>query len=141
VAPYAKGPNYAADVDRGLVLMRVWRRPDLSDEEGARCAQEMAELLDRLARGPRTLASAVLLDLRDAPPAVGPKTQDLIGRMVQSWEQAGRRFALLVGEDPVQGMQLRLLVKKRAPHVARVFSSLAEARRWTAVSAPGTSSD
>jgi hypothetical protein len=124
---YATGPNYRIELDGDLARCHVWRRPDLDPEVGARIAEELARAIERLAVGS---ARAMILDLRDAPVANGPRTQAAIARMLRGFEAAGRPMALLFGNSQVQLLQLRRLAREHAPTQARAFAELAEAESW-----------
>ena len=130
-ASWASGDNYRIDLVRTIAWVRVWKRPDLSREQGSALAQQKVKLLQQLAAGPRSMAKALLLDLSAAPTSWGPVTEAALAEILAAWEAAGRRVAVLLAEDPVQGVLVRPLLKKAAPHMARSFHSEAEALDWS----------
>ncbi|HEU4539264.1 MAG TPA: hypothetical protein VFS00_34320 [Polyangiaceae bacterium] len=133
---YAEGRSFSIVIDDGVVTCRVWVQPDIDWEAGARLAAEISQALQALAAGPREAAKALVLDERDAPPVVGPRTQALIGDLLSAWERRGRRIAYALGTNPVKHLQMRRLVAQWAPKQGRTFESIDEARAW-ALEAPG----
>jgi hypothetical protein len=121
------GENYRIDLDGSVARCAVLRRRDLDPEVGARLAEELVQTFARLAAG---RAYGMILDVRDAPPANGPRTQGAIGRMLGAFEAAGRPIALLVTDSPVQSMQLARLVREHAPTQGRMFTAPAETEAW-----------
>ena len=83
--------------------------------------------VQRLAQGE---AREMLFDLTEAPAVTGPKTQEALGQMLATWEQAGKPIALLSGPLSIQQLQLRRLVATYAPRHGALFTSLDEARAW-----------
>lgn len=126
-ASWASGDNYRIDLVRTIAWVKVWKRPELTRERGATLAREKVTLLRKLADGPRSMAKALLLDLRDAPTSWGPMTQAALAEILSTWEQAGRRIAILLSPDPVQGVLIRPLIKEAAPTQGRTFQLEAEA--------------
>ncbi len=127
VVVYAEGGNYRIELDQSTAYCRVWSRPDVDSQTGAGFALEKIAHFQALARGQ---AECMILDLMDAPPVAGPKTQEALGEMLAAWEVTRRPIALVVGDNKVQLLQLKRLVVSHAPQCGRVFSSLALARDW-----------
>ncbi len=127
MSTYASGGNYRIDLVRTIAWVRVWKRPDLTREQGSELAREKIALLRKLAQGPRSMAKAMLLDMRDAPTSWGPVTQAALTEILAAWETAGRRVSVLLSSDPVQGVLMRPLLKQAAPTMARSFLVEAEA--------------
>ncbi|HEY6557469.1 MAG TPA: hypothetical protein VI072_09350 [Polyangiaceae bacterium] len=127
VVVYAEGGNYRIELDQSTAYCRVWSRPDVDSQAGASFALEKIAHFQALARGQ---AERMILDLMDAPPVAGPKTQEALGAMLASWEAARRPIALVVGDNKVQLLQLKRLTVSHAPHYGRVFSDLDLARDW-----------
>lgn len=130
MAVHASGGNYQVDLTKGIAVCKVWKRPDLSREEGAALAQEKIVLLSRLAQGPRSMARALIVDLRQAPTAWGPRTQAALEEIFSAWETAGRRLALLVADDSLQLMLLRQAIERVAPKQGRTFTSDSDAEAY-----------
>lgn len=130
MAVHATGGNYQVDLTKGIAVCKVWRRPDLSREEGAALAHEKVTLLARLAQGPRSMAKALLLDLRIAPTTWGPMTQAALEEIFSAWETAGRRLAILVADDSLQLMMLRQSLERAAPKQGRTFLSDGDAEAY-----------
>lgn len=102
------GRNYVIEVgDDRLVIARIRRCPDLDTSAGADEVERMASaLLD----GASESADALLLDLTEAPPVIGPRTQSTLESLLRDWVAAGRRAAVVLGDSAVQRMQLDRLV-------------------------------
>lgn len=121
MSTYAAGDNYQIDLVRTIAWMRVWKRPDLTLEQGAGQAREQRAQLVGLANGSRAMAKALLLDLRAAPSSWGPITRGAIEESLAAWEAAQRRIAILLSHDPVQGVLIRPSMKQAAPSMAHIF--------------------
>jgi hypothetical protein len=124
----AEGANFAIDRTGEHVRARFWRRPDLDSAEGARLASEFATSL----RGALANARTLLLDLREAPAVTGPSTLETLGPLAQSCERRGIRIALVIGNDPLQRLQITRIARELAPQVARIFDDAVEAADWVA---------
>ena len=122
-----EGDNYRVELDGGVALCRVWSRPDLDFETGARLAAKKVEICRRLAAGE---ARALLFDLRDAPKVTGPKTQRALEQIIGAWESAARPIAVVVSPASLQKLQLTRIAKEVAPNHSEVFLDLDQARAW-----------
>lgn len=127
VVLYAEGGNYRIELEQSSAYCRVFSRPDVDSATGASFAREKIAHFQALARGS---ADCMLLDLVDAPPVTGPKTQEALGEMLACWEVAQRPIALLSGDNKVQLLQLKRLVATYAPRYGRIFSGVDAAREW-----------
>lgn len=130
ITTYAEGPFFSITIEDGLVTCHVWSRPDIAWAEGARFAETLAQALTTLAVGPREQARALVVDEREAAPAIGPQTQMVMGSMLASWERRSRRIACVFGSNAVKGLQARRLLAEWAPKHGRAFASIEEARAW-----------
>lgn len=125
----ASAENHEITVDDGLARCRVWRRPDLSSEVGAQCAEKMSSALVRLAAlgsGARCLA----LDLSEAPGVAGPRTVSAIGELLATWKASKKRTAVIVGDQPLKLLQMRRIASENAAGWAEVFVSFEQAQVW-----------
>lgn len=127
MSTYATGGNYRIELVRTIAWLRVWKRPDLSHDQGAMLAREKVTILSRLANGPRSMAKALLIDLRAAPRSWGPITQDALAEILDTWERAQRRLGILLADDPVQDVLMRPSVRRFAPSMGRIFLIEADA--------------
>jgi hypothetical protein len=127
MSTYATGGNYRIELVRTIAWLRVWRRPDLTHEQGAALAREKVAILSRLAEGPRSMAKALLIDLRSAPRSWGPITQSALDEILSAWELAQRRTGVLLADDPVQEVLLRPSLRRSAPSMGRSFLAEADA--------------
>jgi len=126
---YAKGGNYQIDIIEHVAHVRVWRRPDVDSEQGARFAQEIIASFERLAKS--SIARGLVLDMREAPLVAGPKTQTSIAAMISPWEAANKPFSV-VASSALQVLQLRRLCILHGPRKARVFTDAVQAQQWAA---------
>lgn len=127
------GDMFSFTVDGPRCEIKIWRRPDLDSETGARNAARISEEAGKLAgRGVR----AVLLDVREAPSVAGPKSVASLGAMMAGWSAANMRVAILLSsEDPIKKLQFNRVVTENAPRGARVLTDATEAAQWLASSA------
>src|SRR5262245_26028571 len=75
------GENYCVELDGEIASCRVWSRPDLDSETGARLAAQKVAICRSLAQGP---ALGMLFDLREAPRVTGPKTQNSLSQIMSA---------------------------------------------------------
>jgi len=115
-------------LESGVASCVVWRRPDQDAEAGARAAADMLE--DVLAALGAGGVRAMVLDLSSAPPVAGPKTQPSLAAIARSFEDAGKRIAVVVGPSAIQRKQIGRLVASHAPEHGRVTTDLDSARDW-----------
>jgi hypothetical protein len=123
----AEGDNYRIELDGDIAHCRVWSRPDLDLQAGARLAAEKVLICSSLANGD---ARALLFDLRDAPKVTGPKTQNSLAQILAAWEAAERPIAVIVSPASLQKLQLSRLAREAAPRHAEIFVDLDLAREW-----------
>lgn len=124
------GGNYEIQLIRGLVICRVWKRPDVSREEGARYAEQMVQTMAETAAGMRSVGKAAILDLSEAPTSWGPATEASLSRILAAWERSQRRIAVQMSADPVQGLLIRRMCKLSARTHGMPVSSRLEAEQW-----------
>ena len=122
-----EGENYRVELDGDVAHCRVWSRPDLDSEAGARLAAQKVAICRSLATG---RASGMLFDLREAPKVTGPKTQKSLDLILAAWESAARPIAIIVSPTSMQKLQLSRLARDAAPEHAEVFVDFELARQW-----------
>ena len=125
-----EGGNYEITLHRGVAVCRIWKRPDVTREEGAQYAQEMVRAMGTTAVGPRAAAKAAILDMSGAPTSWGPATEASLGQILAAWERSRRRIAVQMSADPIQGLLLRRMCKENAPTCGMAVSSREEAEQW-----------
>lgn len=113
-----------------FAVCEVINRADVSAEEGARCATMMDETLTTRVLTPQSLYRGLLFDVRQGPPAFGPKTRAALERVFVAAATAQRRLAVLVSGSATQRMQFGNLCQEHAPTLARVFLAETQAREW-----------
>jgi hypothetical protein len=123
----AQGDNYCVELDGAIASCRVWSRPDLDCDTGARLAAQKVAICRSLAAGE---ARGMLFDLRDAPKVTGPKTQKSLGSILEAWELRGRPIAIVVSPASLQKLQLARIARDAAPRHAEVFVDVEQARAW-----------
>src|SRR4030095_12881107 len=106
--------NYQFEIADTIATCRVWRRPDLDSNAGARCAQETIGHFRALALAGPTVARAIILAVSDAPAVAGPRTLQAIGPLLEAWELVKRPVAVVIGPAPIQALQFRRLIVEYA---------------------------
>lgn len=120
--------NFSIDVDGDAVArVRVWKRPDLPFDKGAELARRMLATTRGLAGDAR--ARGLVLDLREAPVLVGPRTRSTLAELVGAWEAAGKRVGVVLVPG-VQRVTLEPGLTEAAPTCARVTGTTDEAHAW-----------
>lgn len=128
-----QGDNFSIDLGpTGVVECVVWKRPDLSWADGARYAALMADSLVALARGEGT---AFVVDLSEAPPLFGPRTEEALARAFAAIEAAQKPLAVVIGSVGMQKLQLERVLREQAPERSRTFAALTAARSWARIDA------
>jgi hypothetical protein len=114
------GPNFAVEerVD-GIAIVRVWRRPDLSRDEGGRCAALIVEHMRRLARSFRSC----VFDLTEATTAWGPATNQSLSEMLAVWESAGKPIFIVPADEAIQRLLLVELQRSSAPQWSKLVAT------------------
>jgi hypothetical protein len=141
---YASGGNFVVDLEGSIAVCRIWSRPDVDREEGARFDLAKVDAFKRLVAEPSVTVTSAVLDLTGAPASWGPVTQSCFERMVAMFETAGRRVAVVVSADPLQIQQMDHIVRAYAPALGRIFRDIAAAKAWAREarpSSPDASSD
>ena len=123
----ARGENFEVRADARVAVGRVWARPDLTREEGAKSAEQLmghvAALIDTAGR------ATFVLDVRDARMVLGARTFGALERMFAMAEAKGVRFVAWVSPDPLQRLDFVDLVARVAPRDGCVVAAAAEVRR------------
>lgn len=127
---FAEGGNYRIDIVHQVARFRLWRRPDLDSEAGARLAEEARDQFQRLAATNESEVRGLLMDLREGPVVAGPVTQQHVGRMLTIWASCNRPLAVLVGDAPIQLLQYRRMVSEHCPRIGNVFDDMTLAEQW-----------
>jgi hypothetical protein len=112
MSTFRRGENYEIVIVDRVVSCRVWQRPDLSREEGAKCAEEKAQALSQLAS---YRMFSLLFDLSAAPHSWGPTTHEALCRILNTWDAAGRTVVIVVGPEPIQKLTVRRLIADACP--------------------------
>lgn len=121
---WAEGPNYTISIEGlSVAVLRVWQAPELTREEGARCAEQMAAQLLELSRTQRGL----VLDLRLATTTWGPRTQEALERMLRPWEERNKEVRVVASNEAIQAIAVKTLLKAAAPTRGQLASSMDEA--------------
>lgn len=115
-----EGLNFAIEeLDSGIAVVQVWRRPDLSRDEGARCAQLIADHMARLAGKAR----GCIFDLTRATTSWGPATHQAVRKMIAVWEAAAKPIYVVPARDAIQRLLLREIQREVAPHRGHLVES------------------
>ncbi|MFO0553069.1 MAG: hypothetical protein U0271_32075 [Polyangiaceae bacterium] len=102
---FARAENFVATIEiDGLATVRVWRRPDLTAQQGAELAERMLEVVRRLAA--QSGVVGIMVDLREAPSVVGPRTEAVLGAVAAAMKGKGA-VAFVAASDAMQQLQLK----------------------------------
>lgn len=118
-----EGANYRLTREGDALVATVWRRTDLSTDEGAGAAARMTATLRQLIE--REHDRIFVLDLSAAPAVMGPRTLETIGGLVQHAAGKGRVVRIVAGPSATGRMQLERLAKEHG--AAAVVASRADA--------------
>lgn len=124
-----EGGNYSIDLEGGVATLRVWRRPDLTFDEGARLAVMILDDVRRVAA--RTDAKGFVMDLREAPALTGKRTRATLAEIVGVFEAAKKPISVLLARG-VQHATLTTPLSATGPTTARFFTEPDTARAWAA---------
>lgn len=125
----SEGENHLISTRHGLAICEVWTRPDLSAEDGARNARQMAEYLETQVLKPNSPYRGVIFDLRRGPPVFGPKTRESLAHFFAAAARLNMGVAVLVSDSPIQVLQFRNLCRDSGGR-ADVFDNETDAVRW-----------
>lgn len=126
---YAEGGNYNFRIDGHVAVCTVFRRPDLSFEEGAKLALEVSSHLQNIAEGQVEGVTGIILDLRKAPELVGKKTREAVGSTLARCESLGIRFAVVIG-SPTQAVIIEHVTKGGPPSFVKIARDIDHAMSW-----------
>lgn len=133
----AQGDNHVISAREGLAILQVWTRPDLTPEEGAKNAAQIADYLSGHVLRPSSPYRGLIFDIRRGPPVFGPKTRESLSALFALAAKNGVPVAVLCGGSAIQVLQFRNLCRDAGGR-ADVFSNEAEAVRWFADKSSGT---
>lgn len=124
------GPIFTIRSLGSIAWCEVTNRDDVSPEEGARCAATIQEVLTVQVLAPQSPYRGLVIDVRQGPTAVGPKTRATLERIFVAATTSQRRVAVLVGSSATQRMQFGNLCREHAREYGQVFQTEASAREW-----------
>lgn len=126
---YAEGLNYRIEIANRLVVCRLWRKEELSNQQWANSAERIVDLFQRLSELPTTMVRGAVIDVRETSRAWGPVFGVSLSRCVMAFERAGRRVAFLTSHDPEQRLSALQVVRERTS-TASLFTDEYSAERW-----------
>jgi hypothetical protein len=135
---YASGGHFVIELEGSIAICRMWSRPDVDREEGARFDLAEVDAFKRLVAEPVAVAAASVLEMTRAPASWGPVTQSCLERIVAMFESAGRRVAVVVSADPLQRAQMEHIAQTYAPVYGRLFVDLERAKAWASGDPPSS---
>jgi hypothetical protein len=125
-----EGGNYSIDLEENVATLRVWRRPDLTFDEGARLAVMILDDVRRIAA--RTDVRGFVMDLREAPALTGKRTRATHAEIVGIFEVAKKPISVLLAEGVQHATLTAALPSAAGPTMARFFTEPDSARAWAA---------
>lgn len=120
-----------------VVTMRAWRDPNVPRGETERMARAAMQTLSVAIA--RTDVSGIVMDMRHAPPMFGPESEMFFATIFKSWARAGRRVTVVPGEDAIQTILFRQLLKTHAGMYGALHTDAVVAYRWARDAANGAS--
>jgi len=106
-----EGENFRLAVWRDVAYCQVWRRPDVSADEGARFAGVLMNALRSLLTDRENAVPGIVFDVREAPATSGPRTLALLGEAINTWSLADKRVAVLAGPVEQRAQMAELLLQ------------------------------
>ena len=125
----AEGENHLISERDGLAVCQIWMRPDLSSDEGAKNAQQMASFLMNVVLRVGTTYRGIIFDVRQGPPVFGPQTRAVLASLLLRCTERRVRLAVITGESATQVLQFRSLCSD-APDMTQVFDNEPAAVQW-----------
>jgi len=117
----AEGPIFKIVAEGTVATCSVVNRTDVSPEEGARCAQEMREVLMGKVIPRGSAYVGFVFDVTLGPPVFGPRTRVALEAMFSEAEAQKTRIGVRVGATAIQQLQFKSLCRECAPTQGRVF--------------------
>jgi hypothetical protein len=127
---FASGANYEIVVEGRRAIARVWNRPELSFERGARLAEEVLAHIIELAKRTPAEVTGVLMDVRDTKPLVGKRTRAVVTEIAAACAEGRVRLAFLAS-SPVTRTLIDAAIGGSAGGAA-VFPDEDQALAWIA---------
>lgn len=111
----ARGPIYEIELTgERIVWCRVWRDPNVDEDTGAKCAAEMLEHIEREALAPTSSNVGFVFDVREGPPAFGPRTEASLTRLFTLARDSECPSSVVVGKA-MQELQYGRLCRETSP--------------------------
>lgn len=124
-----EGDNHLISERDGLAICQIWIRPDLTAEQGAKNAKEMATFMQEVVLRPGTTYRGIIFDVRRGPVMFGPNTRETLAALLTRSVAHRVNVAFICGEAATQVLQFRSLCAA-APSLTQVFESEAAAVHW-----------
>lgn len=124
----ADGENYTIDLEQGVAVIRIFRRPDLDAKTLTQQAESLLPKVRELAH--MEGVTGLLLDLRRVGSGVSEGVEKAYRMLATAWEITAQPLAVLV-EDSILRMQVRRIISEASPRFGGVFNDREEARRFT----------
>lgn len=118
-----RGPIFEIVAAGGIVRCSVVNRPDIAAEEGARCAAEMHEILEREVLSAESRYVGLVFDVRRGPDVFGPKTRAALEKLFRKAERVGKPIAVRIGGAAIQRLQFTSLCAECAPTVSKLVGT------------------
>jgi hypothetical protein len=126
----ARGSNFEITAQGETVRCRVMNAPDITPEEGARCAALIHDTLSSHVLNRHSPYAGLIFDVQLGPAVFGPKTRASLEDLFRAAERAGKRVAVRVGDAAIQRLQFSSLCRECAPTQAAVVNSDSEEHAW-----------
>ena len=114
-----------------VAVCELRQRDDVTPEQGASAAHQLAELLKNDVF-PSTEFNGLVIDARLGPPVFGPRTRKAIAEMLSGAAKNNKRLSIVVNDLAIQRLQYTAICNEVAPRCSKVGSDLREMRTWAA---------
>jgi len=131
-----EGGNYLISERDGLVICQLWTRPDQSQDEGAKNAEEMVSFLSTSVLG--APCRGIIFDMRRGPRTFGPKTRSTMATLFARAVRSKVQIAIITSDAATQVLQFRGLCAG-SPTVTQIFDNESAAVRWLRTQEPSKS--
>ncbi len=119
--------TYRLEQTHGLLVLRVESRPQLSSTAGAELAEEYAIKLEKMIT---ETTRGVVMELEQAPPAVGPRTTTALTTMFRVIASHRLPVSLHISHSATQRLQLSRILTDSECGTGRIFTSSERAYSW-----------
>jgi hypothetical protein len=117
--------NHRVERRAGTVVAKIWRRPDLSREEGANLAELLQGTL--IEEAARSSAMRLVFDLSEAHSVWGPRTHQALVAMFGAWKG---KSIVMIAPEAITRIGLQQVCKAAGVTTGRVVRTVKEVENY-----------